>query len=169
MTSVDYNLLAILPDFLIALAVGLQFLSERNLEKDVDDEDIRERIRGNFQFTFSLETVALATVNGIIYGELSGSFSSGTGFLIFGVFLGISSTSLLRNDHGDLAEYSMATLGLLFLYEFIYFLSAGTTFNMLGWRMAGWQIALVWFLGIIGASVAALFIYAFLAGREDTD
>lgn len=165
MTLPDYNLLAILPDILFLVAAAVQYLSSQNISSMEGAEGIRESIREQSLFTISLEATALAAINGVIYGSLSGSFAAGAALIVLGTFLGIISTSLLKNGYQDLSEYIMVSLALLFLYEFLYFLAAGSVASVFGAHLQGWVTALIWFFGLIGGAILSLFLYSFLMNR----
>lgn len=166
MITVNYHLLAILPTLLFVVGVAIRFVSQQNMVGQEDNETVREKLKEQFLYSFNLEAIFLATINGIILGELSGSFSAGTGFLLFGMLLGIMIMSLLKNGYEDLSEYLLAIMALLFLYEFIYFLTAGTYARVLGGILIGWQIAVSWFFGLIGTACAVFFLIVFLRMRN---
>lgn len=164
MILINYHLLAILPSILFTVGAVVHYTSQNSIAGDLDEES-RERISEQFLFVYNTESIILAVINGIILGELSGSFAAGMGFLIAGLGLGIFNMSLLRSGYGDAAEYVMAVMALLFFYEFIYFLSAGNYFLVFGSAIIGWQIAVIWFFGIIGAAIAVFILYLILMRR----
>lgn len=169
MILVNYHLLAILPTVLFSLGAAIRFISlQKTMETEASDA-LSERMKEQFLFAFIMEATVLAAVNGIILAQLSGNFAAGTVFILFGLFLGIMIMSLLRNGYQDLSEYLIALMGLLFFYEFIYFLVAGTYFRLFGSIMIGWQIAVAWFLGIIGASVALFIVIVMLRMRASSE
>ncbi len=168
MIFINYHLLAILPLILFTVGVAVHFTSQNSIARSLD-EDSRARLNEQFLFVFNMESIVLAVINGIILGELSGSFSAGMAFLIAGLGLGIFTMSLLRSGYEEFAEYVIAITVLLFFYEFIYFLSAGTYFRFFGSIIIGWQIAVIWFFGIIGAGIGGLILLLILRSRTEEE
>lgn len=169
MILIDYHLLAILPTLLFTLGVVVRYLSQSNLENLNLGEEDREKVREQYYFDLNMESIVLSVINGLILGMLSGSFSAGVAYLLFGVILGIMVTSLQRNGKEDLAEYIMVVAALLFFYEFIYFLVAGTYFILFGAVIIGWQIATIWFFGIIGGAIGGFILFLILRARLSGD
>lgn len=161
MILINYHLLAILPMILFTVGVAVHYTSQNSIARDLDDAS-RAMLNEQFLFVFNMESIVLAVINGIIMGELSGSFATGMSFLIGGLGLGIFTMSLIRSGYNDLAEYIIAILVMLFFYEFIYFLAAGTYFIFFGSIILGWQIAVIWYFGIIAAAIAGLVLYVLL-------
>ena len=54
---------------------------------------------------------------------------------------------------------------MVFFYEFIYFLAAGSYFIIFGSVIIGWQIAVMWYFGIIGVAIAGFVLYILLMKR----
>ncbi len=167
MILINVHLLAILPILLFTVATAVRYSFFSSTQEKIQDEFVKTRLREDFMFSFVIEAIVLATINGLILAELSNDFGAGTGFLLAGVFLGIIILSLLRNGYDDLSEYFLAVLGLLFLYEFIYFLSAGTFADIFGFTMIGWQIAVTWYFGFIGACVGIFLFIVWLRTRSE--
>ena len=168
MILINYHLLAIFPLILFTVGTSVHFTSQKSLAGSLDEE-LREKLNDQFLFVFNLESILLAVINGIILGELSGSFAAGMGFLIAGLGLGIFTMSLLRSGYNDLAEYIIAITIMLFFYEFIYFLAAGTYYSIFGSIIIGWQIAVIWYFSIIGAAIAGLIFYTILMKMMNPD
>ena len=166
MILINVHLLAILPLLLFSVATAVRYSFFSSTQDKIQDEYVKTRLRDDFLFSFVIEAIVLATINGIILAELSSDFGAGTGFLLAGVFLGIILLSLLRNGYEELSEYFFAILGLLFLYEFIYFLSAGSYADIFGFTMLGWQIAVTWYFGFIGACVGIFLFIVWLRTRN---
>lgn len=164
MILINYHLLAILPLILFTVGVTVHFTSQNSLAGSLDEES-RVKLNEQFLFVFNMESIVLAVINGIILGELSGSFAAGMAFLIAGLGLGICTMSLLRSGYDDLAEYIIAITVMLFFYEFIYFLAAGTYFRIFGSIIIGWQIAVIWYFGIIAAAIGGFILFLFLRSR----
>ncbi len=167
MIIINIHLLAILPLLLFSIATAVRYSFFSSTRDKIHDEYVIAKLREDFLFSFVIETIILATINGIIMAELSGDFGAGTGFLLAGIFLGILILSLLRNGYEDLSEYFIAILGLLFLYEFVYFLSAGSYANVLGFTMVGWQIAVAWYFGFIGVCIGAFILIVWMRSRQE--
>ncbi len=168
MILINYHLLAIFPLILFMVGTTVHFTSQKSLAGSLDEES-KAKLDDQFMFVFNLETILLAVINGIILGELSGSFAAGMGFLIAGLGLGIFTMSLLRSGYNDLAEYIMAITMMVFFYEFIYFLAAGSYFIIFGSIIIGWQIAVIWYFGIIGVAIAGFVLYIMLMKRLNPD
>lgn len=166
MILIDYHLLAILPLLLFSIGIAIRYVS---LRKNTGEGEVSESERWQFMYTTLLESIAVAAINGIILAELSGNFAAGTVFILFGVLLGIGILSLMMNGYEDLSEYLMAVMGLLFFYEFIYFLAAGTYARVFGALIIGWQIAVIWYFGIIGAAVGIFIFIVFLRMRSSQE
>ena len=168
MILINYHLLAILPTILFTLGVTVHFISQNSVAKSLDEES-KIKLDEQFLFVFNLESIVMAVINGIIMGEMSGSYGTGMGFLLGGLGLGIFTMSLLRSGYDDAAEYLMFILMMLFFYEFIYFLAAGTYFIMFGSVILGWQIAVIWYFGIIASTIAGLILYIFINRKLSPD
>lgn len=169
MIIVNYHLMAILPTLLFSIGIAIRFISWQNRSSDGATEVMSAVLKEQVLFTLILESIALATINGIIVAELSGNFAAGTGFMLFGLFLGLVIISLLRNGYEDLSEYLIALMALLFFYEFIYFLSAGTYYRAFGGFIIGWQIAVIWFFGILAVAAGLFIVIVFLRMRDSGD
>lgn len=169
MILINYHLLAILPTLLFSIGIAIRFISWQNRISAENSGTIAEILKEQVLFTTILESIALAAINGIILAELSGNFAAGTAFMLFGIFVGLAIISLLRNGYEDLSEYLIALMGLLFFYEFIYFLSAGTVYRAFGGYLIGWQIAVIWFFGIIAIAVGAFAFIVFMRMRSSRD
>ena len=168
MILINYHLLAILPTILFTLGVTVHFISQNSVAVTLDEES-KTKLDEQFLFVFNLESIVMAVINGIIMGEMSGSYGTGMGFLLGGLGLGIFTMSLLRSGYDDAAEYLMFILMMLFFYEFIYFLAAGTYFIIFGSVILGWQIAVIWYFGIITAVIAGFILYLFIMRKLNPD
>lgn len=165
MIMINLHLLAILPLVLFTVATAVRYSFFSSTSEKVQDEFVKTRLREDFLFSFVIEAIVLAAINGIIMAELSSNFGAGIGFLMAGIFLGIFILTLLRNGYSDLSEYFMAILGLLFLYEFVYFVFAGSYARIFGVTLIGWQIAVIWYFGFIGTCVGAFIFYLWINSR----
>lgn len=169
MILINYHLLAILPTLLFSIGVAIRFITLQGQSGQHDSGISPEIMKEQMLFTFLLESIALAAINGTILAELSGNFAAGTMFTVSGIFLGLIIITLQRNGYMDLSEYLLAIMVLLFFYEFIYFLSAGTYYRAFGGILIGWQIAVIWFFGILGSAVGAFAFIVFLRMRSTSD
>ncbi len=167
MILLNVHLLAILPMLLFAVATAVRFTFYTNTRDGIQDEYVRKRLKDDFMYEFIIESTVLATINGIILSELSQNFGAGIAFLMFGLLLGLVTMTLARNGHEDLTEYLLAILGLLFLYEFVYFITADTYARVLGATLIGWQLAVIWYFGFIAACVGAFIFYLWFTSRGE--
>lgn len=165
MIYINVHLLAILPLLLFTVATAVRYSFHNSTLEKVTDEFVKSRLNEDFLFSYIMETTVLASLNGIILAELSGSFGGGIAFLMSGLFLGLTTMTLFKNGYNDLSEYLMAVMGLLFLYEFIYFLAAGTYARIFGMILIGWQIAVIWYFGFIGACIGLFVFYLWFTNR----
>lgn len=167
MIMINLHLLAILPLILFTVATAVRFSFFTSTQQNIQDEFVKTRLKDDFLFSFVIEATVLGAINGIILAMLSSNFGAGIGFLIAGLFLGIFILTLLRNGYSDFAEYFLAIIGLLFLYEFVYFLFAGSYARVFGSILIGWQIAVIWYFGFIGACIGLFIFYIWFTSRGE--
>lgn len=167
MIFLNVHLLAILPLLLFAVATAVRYTFYNNTRESTQDEYIRKRLKDDFLYSFIMECTVLATINGIIMAELSQNFGAGIAFLMGGLLLGLISLTLARNGHEDLTEYLLALLGMVFLYEFVYFITADSYARVLGATLIGWQLAVIWYFGFIAACVGLFIFYVWFTSRGE--
>lgn len=169
MIFLNVHLLAILPLLLFAVATAVRYTFFNNTRNSVQDEYVRGRLKEDFMNSFIIEVTVLASINGIIMSELSQNFGAGIGFLMGGLLLGLVTLTISRNGNDDLTEYLLAVLGLLFLYEFIYFITADTYARVLGTVLIGWQLAVIWYFGFIAVCVGLFIFYVWFVSQNEGD
>lgn len=167
MILLNVHLLAILPLLLFAVATAVRYTFYKNTSESVQDEYVKKRLKEDFINAFIIESTVLATINGIILTELSQNFGAGISFLMGGLLLGLATLTFARNGHEDLTEYLLAIMGMLFLYEFVYFITADTYARVLGATLIGWQLAVIWYFGFIAACVGLFIFYLWFTSRNE--
>lgn len=167
MIYLNVHLLAILPLLLFTVATAVRYSFYSSTREKIEDEFIRAKMKEDFRFSYIIETTVLASINGIILAELSNSFMGGIAFLMSGLFLGLTTLTLARNGYEEISEYLLVIMGLLFLYEFVYFLTAGTYATIFGGILIGWQLAVIWYFGFIAVCVGLFIFYLWFTNQGE--
>lgn len=161
MIGVNDHVLAALPTLLFVILFSTRFIVHRNNLQYFFDDSVKFQIDENFLLMLSVEILALSIINGIIIMAISYNILASVPFFIIGFALPASAISMLSTHRTKEASIVLASTGLMFLFEFMYFLVFGMTSRIFGAALNDWEITSILFIIVlIGGGFLLLILIA---------